>query len=49
MDELKSGDRVKAPLDTDKLPNLLARYTQDAILTLSYRDCGGLPQRLRNR
>ena len=42
LDRLKMGDRVKAPLDTDKLSDLLARYTQYAIPTLSYRDCDNL-------
>ncbi|MEH1769543.1 hypothetical protein [Nostoc sp.] len=41
--------RVKAPLDMYKLPDLLARYTQYAILTLSYRYCGNSLQRLSDR
>jgi hypothetical protein len=48
LDELKMGAQVKAPLDTDKLPDLLARYTQYALLTLSYRDDGDFSKRLRN-
>ncbi|MGI8499670.1 MAG: hypothetical protein ACR2LR_00810 [Hassallia sp.] len=48
-DELQMGDKVKAPLDMYKLPDLLARYTQYAILTLSYRYCGNYLQRLSDR
>ncbi|WP_235115506.1 hypothetical protein [Desmonostoc muscorum] len=48
-DELEMGDKVKAPLDVYKLPNLLACYTQYAILTLSYRYCVDYLQRLSDR
>ncbi|MBX9252597.1 hypothetical protein H1Q63_01085 [Desmonostoc muscorum CCALA 125] len=48
-DELEMGDKVKAPLDVYKLANLLARYTQYAILTLSYRYCVDYLQRLSDR
>ncbi|MCC5665542.1 hypothetical protein LC653_16845 [Nostoc sp. CHAB 5784] len=48
-DELEMGDKVKAPLDMYKLPDLLARYTQYAILTLSYRYCGNSLQSLSDR
>jgi hypothetical protein len=40
LDELKMEDKVKALLDSYKLSDLLARYIQYAILTLSYRECG---------
>ena len=42
LDELKMEDKVKALLERYKLSDLLARYIQYAILTLSYRDNGVL-------